>query len=183
LSANGGPSNKSAIQEKKIRVVFLPADAATPAKTNGVAHSQDTPSQMSPTPEAVTPHHSSAAPVVGAVSGFDSRPSDSKSLGDAVSSANNPATSSTASTIAAAIPTREDVQAQLTAAKDQIAKLTQQLKEGGELRQRKGVQALEERGHTQAAQILAHPNQAAGVPLQWVALLVLISFLIAYLFF
>lgn len=174
---------KSSIQERKIRVAFLPADATTPAKTNGVHRAEDTPSQRSPSPDAVTPHHTSTAPV-GPVSSVDSKPSDSRSLGDAVSSARNPATESITSSLSSAIPTsREDVQTQLQAAKEQIAKLTSQLQDQGELRRRKGVEALEEKGYPKAAQALAHPNQAAGVPLQWVAILCLVSFLLAWIFF
>jgi hypothetical protein len=175
-------TNKSAIQEKKIRVIFLPADAQTPAKTNGVSHSQDTPSQLSPSPAASTPYLASTAQQ-GPTSGFEDRPSDNRSLGDAVSSASNPATGGVAAAIAGAVPSRDDAQTQLNAAKEQIAKLTSQLKEQGDLRHRKGVQALEEKGYPKAAQALAHPNQAAGVPLQWVALLCFLFFMVAYLFF
>jgi hypothetical protein len=173
-------TNKGAIQEKKIRVIFLPADAQTPAKTNGVSHSQDTPSQLSPSPAASTPYLASTQ---GPSSSFEEKPSDNRSLGDAVSSASNPATGGVAAAVAGVVPSRDDVQAQLAAAKDQITKLTRDLKEQGELRQRKGVQALEEKGYPKAAQALANPNQAAGVPLQWVALLCFIFFMIAFLFF
>jgi hypothetical protein len=61
--------------------------------------------------------------------------------------------------------------------------LTAQLKEQGELRQRKVAGALEEKGYPKAAQAVAHPNQTAGVPLQWVALLCLLSFVLAWIFF
>jgi hypothetical protein len=88
-----------------------------------------------------------------------------------------------AAAVAGVVPSRDDVQTQLIAARDQIAKLTSQLKEQGEIRQRKGAQVLEEKGYPKAAQALAHPNQAAGVPLQYVALLCFIFFMIAFLFF
>ncbi|TID13630.1 MSP domain-containing protein [Venturia nashicola] len=173
-------TNKASIQEKKIRVVFLPADAQTPAKTNGVSHSLDTPSQHSASPAASTPYLASTQ---GPTSGFEDKPSDNRSLNDAVSSASNPAIGGVAAAAGSVLPSRDDVQAQLVAAKDQIAQLTSQLKEQGELRQRKGVQALEEKGYPKAAQALANPNQAAGVPLQYVALLCFIFFMIAFLFF
>jgi hypothetical protein len=175
-------TNKSAIQEKKIRVIFLPADAQTPAKTNGVNLSQDTPSQLSPSPAASTPYLA-ATTQQGTTSSFEDQPSDSRSLGSKVSSVSNSATGGVAATIASAVPSRDDVQAQLAAAKEEIAKLTNQLKEQGELRQRKAVQTLDDKGYTKAAQALAHPNEAAGVPLQWVALLCFLFFMVAYIFF
>lgn len=145
-----------------------------------MTHSQDTPSQLSPSPAGSTPYLASTQ---GPTSSFDDKPTDSRSLGDAVNSASNPATGGVAAAVAGAVPSRDDVHAQLTAARDQITKLTSQLKEQGEIRQRKGVQALEEKGYPKAAQALAHPNQTAGVPLQYVALLCFIFFMIAFLFF
>ena len=67
--------------------------------------------------------------------------------------------------------------------KNKITQLTAQLKEQGELRQRNVAAKLEEKGYPKAAQAVAHPNQTAGVPLQWVALLCLVSFLVAWIFF
>jgi len=169
-------TSKSSIHEKKIRVQFLAADAATPAKgINGVGHAE-TPAGASPTPDAVTPHAGSAAPV-GAISGFGSRPDTDRS------SSRNVSDETASSGIAASLPSSADVNAQLTEAKSQISRLTQQLKEQGELRQRKVATTLEEKGFPGVAQAVAHPNQTAGVPLQYVALLCLISFILAWIFF
>lgn len=159
-------TNKSAISEKKIRVQFLPADAATPAKqtTNGVSH-LDTPPASTPgnttIAEAVTPQPARSAPTI-----------------------DEPASSAPASSVAAAIPrTKEEAQESVAELKNTIAKLTSQLKEQGELRQRNVASKLEEKGYGNVAQVVREPNQAAGVPLQWVALLCLISFLVAWIFF
>ncbi|KAI9751721.1 MAG: Methionine aminopeptidase 2 [Chaenotheca gracillima] len=188
---------KSLIQEKKIRVTFLAADGSglTPAHSSingvGLDSSQDAPpAYSSPSPEAVTPSHHAA---VGAVSKAESRPSDSKNLGDAVSSAYNPATSgqkSSLSTAASAIsnnfPTSSgDVKAQLAEANSQIQRLKQQVADQG-LRQRKSDavnQDSKERITTGTTGMGVQQQPADGVPVQIVAGLCLLSFLLAYLFF
>jgi len=156
----------------KIRVAFISADAATPAsKTNGVNHAEETPSQRSPSPDAVTPHHT-------AVSGFQS-----PDHGTAVSSSRSPAPESPVSSFANAVPTSgEDVQTQLTAAKERIAQLMEQMSDQSELRRRKGADVLEQKGFPKAAQALAHPT-STGVPLKWTAGLVFLAFILGWLFF
>jgi len=176
LWAHVEQTSKSSIHEKKIRVQFLPADATTPAKgVNGISHAESTPAGASPSPDAVTPH-AGAAPALGAISNLSSRLTDS-------TSSRNVSDETASSGIAASLPSGQDINAQLTDAKNQIARLTQQLKEQGELRQRKVADTLEEKGFPKVAQAVAHPNQTAGVPLQWVALLCLISFILAWIFF
>lgn len=154
----------------------MAADASTPSKgTNGISHAE-TPSGTSPTPDTYTPHAGSATPVA-AIAGLASRADADRS------SSRNVSDETSSSGIAASLPSSADVGAQLTEAKNQIARLTEQLKEQGELRQRKAANALEEKGFPRAAQAVAHPSQAAGVPLTYVALIALITFLIAWLFF
>ncbi|KAF2198526.1 VAMP-associated protein [Delitschia confertaspora ATCC 74209] len=194
-------TNKSSIQERKIRVNFLPADnvLATPAPTNGVSHDERS-TLGSPSPEAVTPQHRStvtSAPV-GPVSRPESRPEGNKHLGDARESAYNPATSGatsgtqTQSTVAAAvagvtnvIPTSSaDLQAQLDSAKATINNLRKQMEQSNVLRQRKGdstgVDAPKE---PVSAALGLQQAPAGGVPVQIVAGLCLLSFLLAYFFF
>lgn len=85
--------------------------------------------------------------------------------------------SAAASAVVASVPkSSDDVQEQLAAAKAQISKLTGQLQDP-QFRQRK-VQEANEKVQTVVAQ-----SQESGVPLQIVAGLCLLSFLIAYLFF
>lgn len=196
---------KSAIQEKKIRVTWLPADGqgmSTPMHNNingtTFKDTPNTPAFRSPSPESVTPSH--AAPV-GPVSVPASRPENNKHLGDAVSSAFNPASnaksnkdqseastgtvSAITNTISHSIPTSTDeLKAQLAEAKATIAKLTQQAQDQV-LRQRKtgggsGAEDSNERGTTSLATQL-QPTE--GVPVQVVAGLCLLSFLLAYLLF
>jgi hypothetical protein len=114
---------------------------------------------------------------VGAVSSLSSKPAEttsSRNISDGISFSGLAASTSS---------NKEDAQSQIAELKGHVARLTAQLKEQGELRQRKAASTLEEKGYPKAAQAVAHPNQTAGVPLQWVALLCLLSFLVAWLFF
>ena len=84
---------KSSIQEKKIRVNFLPADgsAGAGAGTHNSQRDDDTTHyHTSPSPVAVTPQRSSMG-AVGPISVPQERPADSVTRGEAVDSAYNPA--------------------------------------------------------------------------------------------
>jgi len=183
---------KSSIQEKKIRVLFLSADGTA---SNG-GHSYDDASAFtnSPTPAPRTPQRSSEAPS-GAVSYPEERPAGSKNLGEIRDSAGHPPTEfsnadstmgATASSIASAIPTSsEQLQAQLAEARNQISRLTQQAQDQG-LRQRKTdavAQDSKERITTGTTGMGVKQAPANGVPVQIVAGLCLLSFLLAYFFF
>lgn len=185
---------KSSIKERKIRVVFLPPDdaTATPSRMNGASHLNDSTMLPSPSPEAVTPQRVSTATPVGSVSRPESGPAESKHLGDAVESAHNPATSGQQPTVAAAasgvanaIPTSPaELKAQLAEAKATISKLRQQAEQG--LRQRKSDavnQDSKERITMGTTDMGVQQAPAAGVPVQIVAGLCLLSFLFAYFFF
>ena len=185
---------KSSIQEKKIRVVFLPRDdtstpaaSQTPARANGVNHPQSTPASA-PTPEAVTPHVTST-PAVGAFSKTESKPEGSRSLGDAINSAQNPATQrqSSQGSGGVSIPTSmDDVKVQLAEANATIARLRKQLEEQGVLRHRNdgGSDRKDSpSGGLSNLGMAQHQAAAAGVPVQIVAGLCLICFLLAYFFF
>jgi len=178
---------KSSIQEKKIRVLFLSADGSA---SNG-AHNYDDASAFtnSPTPAPRTPQRSSEAPI-GAVSYPDERPSDSvrDSAGNAPTGFTNSNSSigAAASSVASAIPTSsEQLQAQLAEARNQISRLTQQAQDQG-LRQRKTDavnQDSKERITTGTTGLGVKSSPANGVPVQVVAGLCLLCFLIAYFFF
>lgn len=169
-------TNKSSIQERKIRVNFLPANASTP---NGIASHNDfedePPAYSSPPPQFGSPVSSNAVPI-------ESKPPGAKSIGDAKASASNPATSSSAiggaaTAISNAVPTSSsDLKQQLAEAKNQIAQLKENLADSG-LRQRK----LQEAG--EKLQTAMPQSGESGVPLQMVAGLCLLSFLLAYFFF
>jgi hypothetical protein len=154
LWSNIEKTSKGSIQEKKIRVTFLPAGSAT---TNGVSHDSE---ERPPSYTATSPSPQ-----------FDS-PMPAEKSGESAGAAG------TAATIRNAIPTnQEDLKAQLQAAQNQIAKLTQDLKDP-QVRQRKVAEAGEK---VQA--VVQQTQQSGGVPLQITAALCLVSFLIAYLFF
>ncbi|KAF4538879.1 MSP domain containing protein [Lasiodiplodia theobromae] len=171
---------KHTIQEKKIRVVFLPADSTSGAPSVNGTTANDVSSQRSPSPEAVTPQRTTT----GSVSRPESRPSSAKTTGEAVNSAFNPANQSmigsAVSSVTSAIPTStEELKAQLQEARATIARLEQQASQG--LRQRKGegVSSKEEK----ASNLAVQQAPAGGVPVQVVAGLCLFSFLLAYFFF
>ena len=183
-------TNKSSIQEKKIRVVFLPAEgqhqsnglassaASTGGLDNSIYHEDQPPSYSSPnSPQAVTPQRN----VVGPTSTFDEKPEGAKSRGDAVNSAHNPAQSSgIAAAVSSAIPTsQDDVRRQLEDAKATIARLQEQATSG--LRQR-NVAGSGEKGTAQSG-LATKAGSTGGVSVQIVALLCLLCFLIAYFFF
>lgn len=187
-------TSKSSIQEKKIRVNWLPADGTTgagagAATANGINHDDDPPAYSSPSPAAVTPARSTAG-ASGPISTPADKPSDAKSRGDAVSDAHNPALESStlsnaASAISSSIPTSsQDLQRQLDAANAKIKQLQQQATEG--LRQRNvigGGSQEKSSGSGTATSSLQNTPAPGGVPVQIVAGLCLLCFLIAYLFF
>ena len=165
-------TGKSSVQEKKIRVNFLPAEGAS--KTNGVVSGEESPpAYSSPSPQF-------GSPAQGAAVSVDSKPVGAKSLGDAKASAGNPATSTLASAASAvkdAVPTsNEELKQQLAEARAQINKLAGQASDSG-LRQRKVQEA------NQKVQQVVQQSGESGVPLQIVAGLCLLSFLLAYFFF
>lgn len=174
-------ADKASVQEKKIRVVYLsPHGAASTPLKNGVngVHSADTPSdnppaystQRSPSPpeQHFTPDQSTRRSLANPASRSTSvkHEEDNK---DALKSA----------LPASVQPTYEELKAKLAEAQATISRYAQ---EGG-VRMRK-VAA----GETSNEKVneLAQKVQVAGsqgVPLQIVAALCLLSFLLAYLFF
>jgi hypothetical protein len=163
---------KASIQERKIRVNFLPADPGS--AVNGVAAhpEEEPPAYSSPTPlfGSPSPHTPAAASAVSK-SVSESKPATSSSAEPASTLGNAHAAA------ADAVPaSAEDLQDQLAAAKAQIAKLTSQLNDP-QLRQRKVQEASEK------MQTVVQQSNESGVPVQIVAGLCLLSFLIAYLFF
>ncbi|PMD43950.1 VAMP-associated protein [Hyaloscypha variabilis F] len=182
-----GQADKSSVQEKKIRVVYLPQGgstvAATPLRngTNGITNG----AVCFPTPETAPPAYSSQrspspeqaayTPNASAAVRPEDKPSNASSLSDAKASASNPAMPSNPPP---AVPlSYDELKEKLAEAQKTIAAYAQ---EGG-LRLRKAA-----KGETSNETVnqVAHRIQATqGVPLQVVAALCLVSFLLAYLFF
>lgn len=205
--------SKGSIEERKIRVAFLPAEgtASTPQhnNVNGTvrgptgshcssqrlitsqhlgndappAYGSPAPSYGSPAPEAVTPSIRSA-------NATDSHSfNDSKSITESASNAAASAQSTVgaaASSVVNAVPiSGDDVRTQLAQAKATIARMTQQSEEQG-LRQRKSDavnQDSRERITTGTTGMGVQQQPADGVPVQIVAALCLLSFLLAYFLF
>ena len=159
-----------------LTLVQHPGEDAPPAYGSG------TPSYGSPVQDAVTPNTRSIP--------SESRPStDTKSIADIATNAPASASSTVgvaASNMANAVPTSgEDLKAQLAQAKQKIASLTSQLEEQG-LRQRKADavnQDSRERITMGTTGMGVQQQPAEGVPVQIVAALCLLSFLLAYFFF
>ena len=120
----------------------------------------------------------------------DSQPStQSKNLADAANNAaasTSAAVSGAATSVANAVPTSSDeLRAQLAQAKAQIAKLTSSSNDQS-LRQRKADavnQDARERITTGTTGMGVQQQPTDGVPVQIVAALCLLSFLLAYFFF
>ena len=169
---------RSSIQERKIRVNFLPADDAT-STTNGIAqptqHEEEPPAYSSPSPQFGSPVAHSAA------TSAEPKGAGTKSMEDTNASSSIGATKSSvdsaATAISNAVPTsQQDLKQQLADAKAQISKLTSQLGDP-QLRQRKVQEASEK------MQTVVQQSGETGVPVQVVAGLCLLSFLLAYFFF
>ena len=168
---------KSSIQERKIRVTFLPAGSGT-AATNGVSNStqpsDQPPTQSSPAPQFGSPAANPPTPAEkqrGASSVADTED------GQSVFSGASTAIASTAGAVTRTLPTsQEELKQQLAEAKAQIKKLTGQLGDP-QLRQRKVQEASEK------VQTAVQQTGETGVPVQVVAGLCLLSFLLAYFFF
>ncbi|KAG9230579.1 putative vesicle-associated membrane protein-associated protein C16G5.05c [Amylocarpus encephaloides] len=134
-------AEKSSVQEKKIRVVYLGAEgsggASTPMRNgvNGASHGLNTPQTQppaysgarSPSPEETftpdTNRRSTATAASGPYPKEEDEPSNNRSLGHAQALSQNPATTSTtSSTVAASVPASyEELKSQLADAKATIA--------------------------------------------------------------
>lgn len=169
---------KSSIQERKIRVNFLPADAGA-SGVNGVSAStrqeEEPPAYSSPSPQFGSPAtHSNVTR--SEREGLDTKPTSDTNNLSATGIASS-ALSSAANRVSNAVPTsQEELKQQLADAKAQISKLTSQLGDP-QLRQRKVQEAGEK------MQAVVQQSGETGVPVQIVAGLCLLSFLLAYFFF
>ncbi|KAJ5238533.1 hypothetical protein N7468_003152 [Penicillium chermesinum] len=158
---------KSSVIERKIRVAWLAADHQDTSELNGDDSMVEQPASNSP-------------------AGHFQTPAPKKTAADDVSPVPAPEftekinTFSAAKTaVANALPSGDDLKAQLADANAQIQRLKDRLADEG-LRQRK---TATEPKAAPATMQLQHAQTEAGVPLQIVAGLCLLSFLIAYIFF
>ncbi|KAE8353930.1 PapD-like protein [Aspergillus coremiiformis] len=176
---------KTSLQERKIRVNWLTAEdspAAEQGDTNGVNVLDDeTPTYTSPAANFQTPAVGAASKVTS-----DTSPIPPPDFSDKREISTPQTNESKATPAKAAIPSAistsgEDLNAQLAEAKAQIQNLKDRLADQG-LRQRK-IGGETEKSTAPALQ-QQHPQSVEpGVPVQVVAGLCLLSFLIAYFFF
>ncbi|KAI4256089.1 MAG: hypothetical protein LQ352_002245 [Teloschistes flavicans] len=185
-------ANKSSIQECKIRVAFLPADgnASTPSHQNVYgtqlgdeappAYGSPAPSFGSPGPDAVTPMNRSAN------LSTNGKAETNQINNESIASKSKATASTAASGIANTVPTPgDDLKGQLADAQATIQRLKEQTEEQG-LRQRKSDavnQDARERITTGTTGMGVQQQPADGVPVQIVAALCLLSFLLAYFLF
>lgn len=165
--------DKSQVQERKIRVNFLPpsgseaAAVATPIKQLALANGAEQ------TPETAAPAYSYSSPE-------ERRPTSSNA--DAMSDAKDEpdATSPVATSpqVSNDAP-KAELKRELANAQANVGALREQ--EG--LRQRKGISAAEDLPSATEVAAAIRPQGTEGVPIQVVAILCLVSFLLAYFFF
>ncbi|KAK0720903.1 PapD-like protein [Lasiosphaeris hirsuta] len=177
---------RSAIIEKKIRVTWLPPTGedhlgavTTPSRqafTNGV---EATPETSAP-PAYSSPQEDSTITSAPVVKSEERQPEPSQEPETAPSSA---PVAGVAAAKAAVVDTTQDLKESLAKAEAQIALLKEQAESG--LKQRKPTTAVVEEKITTAGHALAQAGRQGteGVPVQIVAILCLISFLLAYFFF
>ncbi|PLN78867.1 MSP domain protein [Aspergillus taichungensis] len=174
-------ATKSAVQERKIRVNWLPEDASGAeegTQTNGIHVPDDEP------PAYTSPNATYQTPAVGmAKSTTDTSPIPPPDFSDKPKREISTPQASHAQPTSARSPTgasTEELKSKLSDANSQIQRLKDRLADQG-LRQRK-IGGEAESPNAPLAQRNAQPP-VAGVPLQIVAGLCLLSFLIAYFFF
>lgn len=172
-------ADRNAVQEKKIRVVYLAPESAPATATplrNGINGANG--SHIS-TPDAAPPTYTSnrSPSPEETFTPQQSKTSISKSKGEDEPKSVAATARESAAAAAAAIPSYEELKAELEKAQAKISSLTQ---EGG-LRMRKV--AAGETSNQMVNDVAKNIQQQQGVPLQIVAALCLLCFLIAYFFF
>ncbi|KAI0386610.1 VAMP-associated protein [Hypomontagnella monticulosa] len=170
---------KSSIQEKKIRVVFLPPGGAP----SGGSH-LETPNKPSAangtqaTPDVAPPAYSSPSDYAGAQTEPKSSAEDKEIKREELSPAAGVAAA--AATSQHSDPTPEELKQQLIQAEKMIAQLKQD-QEG--LRQRKATGADSKPNSKPAELAQTARSGTEGVPVKLAAILCFLSFMLAYLFF
>ncbi|GKZ38236.1 phosphatidylinositol-binding protein scs2 [Aspergillus brasiliensis] len=180
-------ASKASLQERKIRVNWLPADDSSAAEqvteTNGTMPEEEPPAYTSPNANFQTP----AAAVAKSANDtspipppdFSDKPKREVSTPQGISE--SPATSTRSAIVGGAASSSDDLKAQLSEANAQILALKEKLADQG-LRQRK-IGGETEKAPAPLLQQQQPQSAEAGVPVQMVAGLCLLSFLIAYFFF
>ncbi|KAI0134406.1 PapD-like protein [Xylariales sp. AK1849] len=172
--------DKSQVQEKKIRVVFLSpgGGASTGAEHLATPNRSSLANGNEGTPDVAPPAYSSPTDYAGPKSSLDDNEDTTKD--------EEPTNSTTLGAVAATVQTKaaetyEELKAQLGRAEQTIAQMT---RDQGSLRQRKPTGVEGDKSASQPAQLAQQVRQGTeGVPVKITAALCLLSFLLAYLFF
>ncbi|GAQ07858.1 vesicle-associated membrane protein-associated protein C16G5.05c [Aspergillus lentulus] len=178
-------ASKSSIQERKIRVNWLPAESSNGEQgkeTNGIsAPEEEPPSYTSPAANYQTPAVGASTKISNDTSPIPPPDFSEKPKRDTFAQHSNETSATSVKSNTSGIPASADeLKTQLSEANAQIEKLKERLADQG-LRQRKIGGENEKSASTMQRQQVQ--PVAAGVPLQIVAGLCLLSFLIAYFFF
>lgn len=169
---------KSSIQERKIRVTFLPADGSAPTSTSSPSAAAATTNGVASHDDEQPPAYSS--PTAQSASQRTTGKGDSSMLGDSTMGSTIIGSASSATS---ALPSNQDeLKQQLSDAQAKIKELQAQAAEG--IRQRKPQETAQKAAES-VQQSLSNASQQApgGVPMQVVAGLCLLCFLLAYFFF
>lgn len=181
---------RSSIQEKKIRVSFLPVEGYTAPpsanQVNGVGQHDISEFASSPPGEARTPLDRSTYSISQQQTGDEPPPVYSQSevdLNKGTGNSDHAAASFKDHVIDAVPKSVDELRTQLSDAMSTIKVLKQQAEQG--LRQRTvgGSSKGANQDGTSTTSLQSHQSVATGVPLQIVAILCLLSFLLGYVFF
>ncbi|PLB54412.1 MSP domain protein [Aspergillus steynii IBT 23096] len=175
-------ASKSAIQERKIRVNWLSAEDSEPAEQGAEANGTSVPEEEPPA--YTSPNATYETPAVGLTSkgANDTSPIPPPDFSDKPRrELLTPQANEAASSKVATSPSSIDLKSQLADANSQIQRLKDRLADQG-LRQRK-IPGETEKSTAPALQQQSSQAVEAGVPVQIVAGLCLLSFLIAYFLF
>ncbi|KAI9657494.1 MAG: phosphatidylinositol-binding protein scs2 [Trizodia sp. TS-e1964] len=187
-------NGRSTIQEQKIRVVFLPPSGdggslSTQRLTNGMYGVDDSTSVGPPAYSPPSPHHlatpeSSSHNSSNARNLRQSTPYSDTETSVAYETAPSNTVSSAVAGVSNEIPSMPELKEAVVGAKETAMSSIAQHDDQG-LRQRKaGGESSSQKEKTPSLLATLAPTQASeGVPVQIVAILCLLSFLIAYLFF
>ncbi|KAJ2997093.1 hypothetical protein NUW58_g761 [Xylaria curta] len=170
--------DKSLVQEKKIRVAFLDPKSSPAADATVTTPNKNTQVNVGDaTPEAAPPAYSSPSDY-GVERSESKAPIEEESFVEEKPTFAAPAAVATTKN---SEPSREELKEQLAQAEKLIAQLQ---KDDGGLRQRKTGGTAEEKSATKPAQLAQQARAGTeGVPVQITAILCLLSFLLAYVFF
>jgi len=173
-------AERSSVQEKKIRVVYLAAEGATAAATPLRSNVNGTNGTHTSTPDTAPPAYTSTARSPSPEETFTPHQTRTSIAQPKVEEESKSVTTTARETVAsaaAAIPSYDELKAELEKAQAKISSLSQ---EGG-VRLRKV--AAGETSNQMVNDVAKNIQQQQGVPLQIVAALCLLCFLIAYFFF